>query len=59
MENLEYKFQVLFVFGKSFMSKDAYNNYTKEWQLENEEYHDLIISGKDSSFKARVGLSSF
>ena len=45
MENIEYKFQILFVFGQSYMSKDAAKNLTKEWQLENKEHHDLIISG--------------
>ena len=45
MENIEYKFQILFVFGQSYMSKDAAKNLTKEWQLENKEHHDLIIAG--------------
>ena len=45
MENVEYKFQILFVFGQSYMSKDAAKNLTKEWQLENKEHHDLIIAG--------------
>ena len=45
MENIEYKFQILFVFGQSYMSKDAAKNLTKEWQLENKEHRDLIISG--------------
>ena len=50
MENVEYKFQILFVFGQSYMSKDAAKNLTKEWQLENKEHHDLIIAGMLKNF---------
>ena len=45
MENVEYKFQILFVFGQSYMSKDAAKNLTKEWKMENKEHRDLIITG--------------
>ena len=46
MENVEYKFQILFVFGQSYMSKDLAKNVTKEWQIENKEHRDLIITGR-------------
>ena len=55
MENVEYKFQILFVFGQSYMSKDAAKNLTKEWQLENKEHHDLIIAGKYILFCPSIG----
>ena len=45
MEGVEYKFQLLFVFGKSYMSPDEAKNATIAWKLENNEYHDLIITG--------------
>ena len=45
MEGVEYKFQVLFVFGKNYMSPTERKNATIEWKLENNEYHDLIITG--------------
>lgn len=54
MENVEYKFQILFVFGQSYMSKDAAKNLTKEWQLENKEHHDLIIAETEDSYNTVI-----
>ena len=46
MEGVEYKFQILFVFGQSYMSKEDAQNLTLAWKKENSQYHDLIITGK-------------
>ena len=45
MEGVEYKFQILFVFGRSYMSKDEAKNLTLVWKEENNKHHDLIITG--------------
>ena len=45
MEGVDYKFQILFVFGQSYMSKEDKEILKLAWKEENEQHHDLIITG--------------
>ena len=45
MEGVDYKFQILFVFGQSYMSKEDKEKLILAWKEENEQHHDLIITG--------------
>ena len=46
MEGVDYKFQILFVFGQSYMSKEDKEILILGWKEENEQHHDLIITGE-------------